>query len=168
MSSHRLADTSEGLALLREHVRGDLSLLQEVLDRRRVLLLVLYGSTAKGNPRENSDLDIAALFDGPESEPGWMQAEIGLENDLDVLLRPTRELNVVALNRAPELLQFEVVQHGKILFESEAGAWVWYRIKACRRYEETEKYRERRWQTALKRNAARQNDTRTEGQAIPS
>jgi uncharacterized protein len=166
MTNHRPADTSDGLALLLEHVRGDLSRLPEILDKHRVLLLVLYGSTAKGRDRENSDLDVAALLQGPEPVAGWMQAEIDLESDLDDLLRPSRELNVFALNRAPELLQLEVVQHGKILYEREPGSWVWYRIKPRRRYEETEKYRERRWQSMLKRNAGRLNDTRIEGQAI--
>jgi uncharacterized protein len=154
MAGHQPADTSEGLALLREHVRGDMARLQEILDRQRVLLLVLYGSTAKGRDRGSSDLDVAALLEGPEPDLGWMSAEIDLESDLDDLLRPSRELNVFALNRAPELLQVEVVQHGKILYEREPGSWVWYRIKARRRYEDTEKYRERRWQSVLRRNIA--------------
>jgi len=130
-------------------VRGDLSTLPEVLSRHRVLLLVLFGSTAKGKRHPNSDLDLAVLFDGPPPED-WMDPEIHLEQDLDDLLQPTCEMQLVALNRASELLQKEVADHGLLLYEDQPGRWMWYRIKAYRRYEDTEKYRRRRWNALLR------------------
>jgi len=129
--------------LLRPLIRGDLRGLPEVAARHGVLLVVLFGSTARGRRRPESDLDLAVLF-GPAADPADEREE-RLAGDLDELLRPACELTLVALNRAPELLRKEVGETGIVLYEDEPDRWLRYRIQANRAFELTEKFRRRRW-----------------------
>jgi predicted nucleotidyltransferase len=132
--------------LLNGVVSGSLETLPEVCRRHRVLLLVLFGSTVKGRRHEESDLDLAVLFDGESEDDSWILEEDRLAIELEELLRPRCDLSLVALNRATELLQKEVSDHGVVLYADDPHRWLLYRISANRRFEDTEKYRRRRWQ----------------------
>ena len=139
----------EGLALLKGVVRGDASLLPEIARRHGALLLVLFGSTATGKRREDSDLDLGVLFPGPEPEEGWYRREDDLLFDLEDEVEPICRVQVIALNRAPELLQKEVADHGVVIYADYPDRWLHYRMRAYRNYEDTEKYRRRRWQRVV-------------------
>lgn len=135
MTENRPAYTSEGLALLRDNVRGDLSRLTAVLIKHRVLLLVLYRSNTKGKS-VRSNLEMAALFEG--GELGWerIHPKAALETDLCRALNLTTEFSILSLNIATDSLQVRVVHRGIPVYEREPGSWVWYSIKARRRYED--------------------------------
>lgn len=98
-----------------------------------VQLVVLFGSAARDRVRRDSDLDVAVRADEPV--------------DLDalyVLLAPrlaTSALDHVDLRRAGPLLAFEVVRHGKLLYERDPGAFRTFQSLASRRYVDTEKLR---------------------------
>src|SRR5688572_25527500 len=64
-------------------VGGNLDDLEESLRRQDVLLLVLFGSTAKGARHARSDLDLAVLFGPGATDTSWMRAEIKLEQEIE-------------------------------------------------------------------------------------
>jgi predicted nucleotidyltransferase len=98
-----------------------------------VQLVVLFGSVARGRSRPDSDLDIAALCDGPA--------------DLDalyVLLAPRLAadvLDLTDLRRAGSLLAFQVARHGRLLYERDPGAFHSFQSLASRRFCDTDKLR---------------------------
>jgi predicted nucleotidyltransferase len=138
-----------GLHLLGGLFHGDVTLLPEIARRHGALLLVLFGSTATGKRRPDSDVDLAVLFPGPAPEHGWYEREDDLLFDVEDDLQPTCRVQVIALNRAPELLQKEVADYGIVLYADDPDRWLHYRIRAYRNFEDTEKYRRRRWNALL-------------------
>jgi predicted nucleotidyltransferase len=146
--NHATLPTVVGSGELRALVEGELSRVQEICRRHNVLLLVLFGSTVTGRRHADSDLDLAALFEGPPGSD-WYRREDALLNELEDALLPRCEVQLVALNRAPELLQKEIADTGVVLFSDAPDRWTLWRMRAYRAYEDTEKFRRRRWQKVL-------------------
>lgn len=72
--THRCAlDRSHLLFLLREHK----AVLAERYGMRR---LALFGSTARGTAREDSDVDVLAAFDGPATSARFFGVQFCLED----------------------------------------------------------------------------------------
>ena len=88
-------------------------------------LIVLFGSVARGQASPMSDLDIGIL--GAEF---WQGLQIGA----DLARLCGREPHVVELDRAPELLSFEIARDGILLFECEPDIWPRFRAEAIVRY----------------------------------
>jgi predicted nucleotidyltransferase len=150
MGSLTDARSPKGAELVRPLLRGSLERVPEIAARHRVLLLVLFGSTAKGRRGDQSDLDLAVLFDAPPPDDDWIAAECDLEDELQRVLAPTCPLDLVVLNRALPLLLREVVDHGHVLYADCPERWTHFRIHVRKVYEDTEKYRRRRWQAVLR------------------
>ncbi len=114
-------------AWMQLHIDGD------ALRSIGVELLVLFGSHARGQPRPDSDLDVGALF-----APG---IAVDLEARLEVVrgqLRGSDQLDLILLNRADPLLLREVALASRPLFEAYAGALEEFRIRAVKKYFDTE------------------------------
>jgi predicted nucleotidyltransferase len=83
--------------------------IRQLLERTPgVRLAYLFGSAARGQDRDASDVDIAVLLD----------ASAPLEEDLlrEALERvAVREVDLVRLDRAPPLLLAEVLREGRVL-----------------------------------------------------
>ena len=62
----------EALALLREHK-------DEIFSRYHVKRLALFGSTARDEAREESDVDVLVDFDGPATFDGYFDLQFFLE-----------------------------------------------------------------------------------------
>ena len=82
----------------------------EALRRRGAVFACLHGSRASGSAGPDSDIDIAAYFEG--------QPPVAF----DVLLPPGVDLLV--LNSAPLELAGRVALHGKLIFEQDPHARV--------------------------------------------
>ena len=82
-----------------------------VARRYGIALLLQFGSTVKGSTHAQSDLDIAALFDGP---PPDLVQRAELVHELQ-LLYPEREMDLVALNHADPLLLKQVLGACRLL-----------------------------------------------------
>jgi predicted nucleotidyltransferase len=77
--------------------------------RKDVRLAYVFGSTARGQARASSDVDVAALFDPPPEPPDLDQ----LTSDL--CKAAGRSVDLVVLNTSPPLLAHEIVKTGRIL-----------------------------------------------------
>jgi predicted nucleotidyltransferase len=100
-----------------------------------VRLAFLFGSRAKGHPREESDFDVAVLVD--ESIAGTDRGQIIRQ----LAARLGREvssalLDLVLLNDAPALLRHRVLRDGILLFQRSPEERVRFAIRTIRDYQD--------------------------------
>ncbi|HEV7506261.1 MAG TPA: nucleotidyltransferase domain-containing protein [Thermoanaerobaculia bacterium] len=88
-----------------------------------VRLAVLFGSTARGEARPRSDVDVGVLLD-PDVPVLRCQVEAELGRAAE------REVDVIFLAEAPPLLRFEISRDGMLLFEKEDGLWTAVKVRA--------------------------------------
>lgn len=88
-----------------------------------VRLAVLFGSTARGEARPRSDVDLGVLLD-PDTRDHRCHVEAELSRAAG------REVDVIYLNEAPPLLRFEISRDGVLLFEKEDGLWTDVKVRA--------------------------------------
>jgi predicted nucleotidyltransferase len=81
-----------------------------------VRLAVLFGSTARGQTRKGSDVDLGLLLE-PDTREARNHALVELERAAG------RETDVVYLNEVPPLLGFEISRDGVLIFQREDGLW---------------------------------------------
>jgi predicted nucleotidyltransferase len=117
-----------------------------IAEQAGIDLVVLIGSAARGRLRQDSDVDIAVRF--VHGLPGF-ETEARVAGELHQALQLPRELDLVVLNAASPLLLAQVAAEGVLLFAGAADVWPLFRLYARRRFEDTQKYRQRRW-AALK------------------
>lgn len=94
--------------------------------RTDVSAVYLFGSTARGEARPDSDVDIAVLFDvAPRSAldgPRFV-----LEGELERALR--RPVDLVVLNDAPVDLRIRVLRDGELLIDRNPVTRVAYEVR---------------------------------------
>jgi len=104
---------------------------QLCLQRGAIVAAYLFGSAAQGKMRPGSDIDIALLVE-PEAEESFPLLETIVE--LEKLCG--KETDVVLLNRAGELLQYEVRRTGRLIFERDAAQRKQFEVSGRKRYED--------------------------------
>jgi predicted nucleotidyltransferase len=103
----------------------------DLLDRLReraaslpeVRLAVVFGSTARGQARKDSDVDLGLLL-GPVSRRERLHVEAELARAAG------REVDFIDLDEAPPLLRFEITRDGVVILEREEGLWTHFKAKA--------------------------------------
>jgi predicted nucleotidyltransferase len=86
-----------------------------LMAERKVKFAYLFGSMANGSTGPLSDLDIAVYLDGRLNS---FTAKLHLMEALAKKLA-SEQFDLVVLNQAPVVLQFEVIKHGKVLKEDK-------------------------------------------------
>ena len=87
----------------------------------RVLFVYLFGSFARGDAREGSDVDLAVGVSGDFS----LLDDASLSDRLAEAIG--RDVDMVLLNRAPLWLQFRILGEGVVLFSRDETARVAFR-----------------------------------------
>jgi predicted nucleotidyltransferase len=114
-----------------------LPLLAQYFERRpEVTAAYLYGSYAEGVARQDSDVDIAVLTDPVPTNT--FKYRLALMEDTRKLVR--RSTEVVILNEAPRLLQFQVIQKGNVIYERSADKRALFEMDIAGRYYDYKKY----------------------------
>ncbi len=90
----------------------------------------IFGSLAKGKS-QNADVDVAVLLDSNCSQNFPIlsfitELELSLECHADVVI----------LNRANELLKYEVRRYGRLVFERSSEFRKYFEIQSRKRYED--------------------------------
>jgi len=80
-------------------------------------LAMLFGSTAKGTQRSDSDIDIGIVPEDPELS---LTEELTLQTELCRV--SGREVDLVRLDRASSLMRWQVVRYGRALVEAQPFA----------------------------------------------
>ncbi len=96
-----------------------------------IVVVYIFGSVAKGTSKRTSDLDVAVLLNETESEQFSILSFISeLEKKMSC------RVDAVVLNRASEVLKFEVRSKGKIVFERSADFRKKFEIMSRKSYED--------------------------------
>jgi len=90
----------------------------------------LFGSTAKGSAKPDSDIDLAVLADNTTVEVPLLPLITELERTFG------RRVDVVLLNRAGDLLRYEVRKHGRLLFERNPQARKEFEVRSRKSFED--------------------------------
>jgi predicted nucleotidyltransferase len=102
--------------------------------RQRVACSVLFGSTTSGRAAARSDLDVAFWLEGEPGEGREVDLTADLMRDLH-----RNDVDVVVLNHANPLLQWQVASTGQALYECWPGAFRRFQIDAMKRYDDSRK-----------------------------
>jgi len=91
----------------------------KALGRRHpeVLAVYLFGSRAEGVARAGSDLDLAVLLRPEVERERYPDHRMELLEELSGALSP--RLDLIILNQVSPLLQFQVLQKGRLLYERD-------------------------------------------------
>lgn len=103
--------------------------------RHGISLILLFGSLAAGNAREDSDADIAVRF---RDRKPTLPRLLDVQRDLSDLF-PGREIDFASLERADPLFMKKIAERFLVLFEEPGEADAFLRL-AFKRYQDHGKY----------------------------
>ncbi|WP_307198164.1 type VII toxin-antitoxin system MntA family adenylyltransferase antitoxin [Neobacillus niacini] len=92
-------------------------------------LIILFGSTAKGNIHKDSDIDIAFLSDDKELDKYelFMIAQ-------EIASELNRDVDLIDLNQASTVFQAQVVHTGKVIHCTDEQKKALYELKTFKMY----------------------------------
>lgn len=97
----------------------------------RIGFAYLYGSAARGEMTDNSDLDIAIfLADPADEEDPLLEERISLELEKTA----EREVDIRVINSAPAVFVYQVLKKGKLLFSKDDKRRVEFEVKNIDEY----------------------------------
>lgn len=88
-----------------------------------VVLLLLFGSRARADAREESDWDFGYLVE-PGTDVEGLRAEL-------VRVTGTERIDLVDLDRAGALLRYRAARDGRLIYERDAGVGARFRLAAA-------------------------------------
>ncbi|MHA1336298.1 MAG: type VII toxin-antitoxin system MntA family adenylyltransferase antitoxin [Promethearchaeota archaeon] len=106
--------------------------IKEIALKHNISLIYLFGSKATGNDSKLSDIDIAVLLDKYDQEK-IKDLMLDLIFEFSQIFKNDK-IDLVILNKAPLALQYNVVAHGKVLYERDIGVRMVYENKAIKLY----------------------------------
>lgn len=96
---------------------------------KRIIFAYLYGSAARGDMREDSDVDVAVFLQDPEDDP-LLGASISLE--LEEITG--RSVDVRIINHAPAIFINQVLKDGKLLLSGDDQLRVNFEVRNMNEY----------------------------------
>lgn len=113
-------------------------------------LAILFGSQAKGNYNDNSDIDIAFLYDDY-----YLNNIDRLELRVDLIDIFTSSLNkdcdIVLINEAPLTLKYQIVKYGKLLYIRENESYNAFFSRVLKEYFDFRYFQDLHYNLMLKR-----------------
>lgn len=92
-------------------------------------LIILFGSTVKGNVRQSSDIDIAFLSDEKVSD----QYELFMIAQ-ELASKLQQEVDLIDLSQASTVFQAQVVSTGKIIYCTDENKRAQFEMKTLKMY----------------------------------
>jgi predicted nucleotidyltransferase len=126
---------------MKEELKYNRVELERFARQNNIMLVILYGSRASGEADDNSDWDIAVMFQHGKRPDDWLHIFTGLEE----LFRQEVDLAEVSARSDP-LFRWEVFRNGIALFEDEAGRFNREYFSAQKVYWDTAKFRKMAWE----------------------
>jgi predicted nucleotidyltransferase len=91
----------------------------------------LFGSTARGSARSDSDIDVAVLFDPPPT-PTLMGPALSLAGRLEQLVE--RPVDLIVLNSASADLVHRVLRDGDLIIDRQPGQRIRFEVAKRNEY----------------------------------
>lgn len=107
-------------------------------DRQDLIAVYLFGSAAQGSAHALSDVDVAVLFVDSLPAKAVFAHTLEIGTILEGLF--PQPVDVVALNRAPPFLRFQVIKTGKLLLERDRAARCLFVMRALNQYYDAKPY----------------------------
>ncbi|OLS01552.1 type VII toxin-antitoxin system MntA family adenylyltransferase antitoxin [Tissierella creatinophila] len=101
-----------------------------------IKLMYIFGSYSKGSNRINSDLDIAVYIEG---ETNYL-IKLDILYDLVGILNRD-DIDLVILNNVNEILKFQVIKYGKIIYMENLYTKVTFESSVMKEYMDKEHFR---------------------------
>lgn len=117
-ASPRAASDSDLLKRIRDALAGE--------GEPRLRLAILFGSTARGSARPDSDVDLAIWPADPDIP---LSDELALQARLEALLG--RDVDLVRIDRASPLLAWRIARDGIVLISDPPVAAIRFRARAA-------------------------------------
>ena len=103
--------------------------------KRRILLVFLYGSAVSGRTHAASDVDIGILFG---AVPNVSQTN-ALTAELSSVLG--KEVDLVVLNHASPILKMQVLKKGVLAFAGDPKIYHRFFVDTCNQYDDLKRIR---------------------------
>lgn len=110
----------------------------------------LFGSYAREQQDQVSDVDIALLFHHDLSDEQVDKLELSIWQKLTAILR-TDEIDLLTLNQAPLSMQFEIIRTGKVICNNDNNQRIDFELKTCAKYWDFKKLKDEYDSYSLKR-----------------
>lgn len=121
---------------------------QKVFPDFDVVAAYLYGSYARGEEHEGSDVDVAVYFENYDIDK-LLRVGRRMREEADV----SREIDVRALNRSDPMFSFEVIREGELVYEADPAKRVDVEQAIERRYHDMKPLVEE-YRTEMKRRTS--------------
>lgn len=100
-------------------------------EEQAIIAAYVFGSLVKNSGREPRDVDIALVLDESKADSfSLLSFMVGLEKSLD------RPVDVVVLNRAGEVLKYEVRRSGMVVYDRDPQMRKRFEITGRKTYED--------------------------------
>jgi predicted nucleotidyltransferase len=96
-----------------------------------ILAVYLFGSHSTGKAKPESDLDLAILLQ-PDQEDDFPVLELAVS--LEKVLG--RRVDLVILNRAGELLKYQIRRHGRLLYDRDPRLRKQFEVRGRKSFED--------------------------------
>lgn len=106
-----------------------------IFQQNKVVLAYLFGSEARGQSHEDSDIDIGVLFDKKVKADEYLRLE-GKLIEFFSGCYPQKEINLVNLNIASPLLKQACLLEGKLLYQKSGLIRILFQFQTLHEYEE--------------------------------
>ena len=110
------------------------------LAEQGVVLAYLHGSRARGDNRQDSDLDIAVLLDSNIKEDDYLDKILKISVIFNEVY-PENEIDIVVLNNTTPLFAQSVASEGIVLFAQSDDIRIMFENRALHEYEDTRRLR---------------------------
>jgi hypothetical protein len=119
---------------LRADLEEALERLKSLFRRSGVALAYLFGSYAHGGAEPSSDIDLAVLLDrsGEGLHALYRELLLGIREALG-----TERFDLLLLNDAPPMLQFEIISRGRLIYCCDEQALNAFEMDVLRRFQDT-------------------------------
>lgn len=106
--------------------------------REEILALYLFGSQGEGVARPDSDVDVAVLLNPAVDRERHSQYRLQFLSEIQRFVKGT--LDLLILNQIPPLLQFQVLQRGRLIFDPDPDERAAIEMTMLNRYYQTKRF----------------------------
>lgn len=105
-------------------------------EKPEIVTAYIFGSYAEGVSRPDSDVDLAVLLERVPRDT--LKYRLDMMDETKRIVRMNTE--IIIINEAPRLLQFQVIQKGKVIFEKNPDRRALFEMNVASRYYDYKRY----------------------------